>query len=156
MQPIHLVIGAIEGVITGTVLSFIYETRPELLWNPNNSENKENKISYKKELCILISLFIIIGAGISLLASSNPDGLEWSIQKLTGNTEIETSNSEIFETAKNMQETTALLPDYSITNNETIGTSISGIVGSVITLGVLCLIGFVIKQTRRKGKSVNE
>lgn len=48
MQPIHLVIGAIEGVITGTILSFIYETRPELLWNPNNSENKENKISYKK------------------------------------------------------------------------------------------------------------
>ena len=72
------------------------------------------------------------------------------------NTEIETSNSEIFEKAKNMQETTALLPDYSITNNETIGTSISGIVGSVITLGVLCLIGFVIKQTRRKGSSINE
>ena len=44
MQPIHLVIGAIEGVITGTVLSFIYETRPELLWNPNNSEKDDRNI----------------------------------------------------------------------------------------------------------------
>ena len=32
MQPIHLAIGLVEGLITAAVLCFVYEARPELLW----------------------------------------------------------------------------------------------------------------------------
>ncbi len=32
MQPIHIAIGLVEGLITAVVLCFIYEARPELLW----------------------------------------------------------------------------------------------------------------------------
>ena len=37
MQPIHLAIGLIEGLITAAVLLFVYESRPELLRDMNAS-----------------------------------------------------------------------------------------------------------------------
>ena len=153
MQPIHLIIGAVEGLITSAVLCFVYEARPELLWNPNNVQKAENKMSYKKVIAILACLFVIIGGGVSLVASSNPDGLEWSIQKITGSTEIEKKDKEIYEKAGQVQESTSILPDYSFKANEsTIGTSVSGIVGCGITVAVLCGIGYIIKLTRKKEK----
>ncbi len=156
MQPIHLAIGIVEGLITASVLCFIYEVRPELLWNPNEADNKENKISYKETLAILASVCIIIGGGLSLFASSNPDGLEWSIEKLTGSTEIEAKEDKIYETSSKIQETTSILPDYSLKDNDTaIGTSVSGIIGCAITLVVLCGVGQIIKISRKR-KTVNE
>ena len=156
MQPIHLAIGIVEGLITASVLCFIYEVRPELLWNPYEADNKENKISYKKTLAILACVCIIIGGGLSLFASSNPDGLEWSIEKLTGSTEIEAKEDKIYETSAKIQETTSILPDYSLKDNDTaIGTSVSGIIGCAITLVVLCGVGQIIKISRKR-KTVNE
>lgn len=156
MQPIHLVIGLIEGMITASILCFIYETRPELLWNPNKIENKEGKLSYKNAIIVLVTLFIIISGGLSLFASSNPDGLEWSIQKLTGETEIENSENPISDTASKIQETTSFLPDYSLKNSDSpIGTSISGIVGCSITVALLCGVGYIIKSAKKKEKISN-
>ncbi len=43
MQPIHLCIGLVEGIITGAVLCFVYEARPELLWGI--------EAVYKKKKC---------------------------------------------------------------------------------------------------------
>ena len=150
---LQLVIGAVEGLITSAVLCFVYEARPELLWNPNNVQKAESKMSYKKVIAILACLFVIIGGGVSLVASSNPDGLEWSIQKITGSTEIEEKDKEIYEKAEQVQESTLILPDYSFKENEsTIGTSVSGIVGCGITVAVLCGIGYIIKLTRKKEK----
>ena len=156
MLPIHLIIGIVEGLITSAVLCFIYDARPELLWNPNNTEHKANKMSYKKLILILSCLLIIIGGAVSLIASSNPDGLEWSIQKITGETELDEKEDDIYQKANKIQESTAILPDYSLKNNETqVGTSISGIVGCIITFGVLFGVGYIIKLSRKKEK-VNE
>ena len=156
MQPIHLAIGIVEGIITAAVLCFIYEVRPELLYNSNNFENKKERFSYKKTLIVLTILFVIIGGGISLLASSNPDGLEWSIQKLTGETEIEEKEDSVFATASKIQDTTSFLPDYAFKDNEnTVGTSVSGLVGCAITVFSLCGIGYIIKLTKKKEKVVN-
>ena len=47
MQPIHLCIGLVEGIITGAVLCFVYEARPELLWGIEAVDKKE-KMPYKK------------------------------------------------------------------------------------------------------------
>lgn len=153
MLPIHLVIGLIEGLITGAILNFIYEARPELL---NIKTNKEAKISYKKVLAILTCIVLVIGGGVSLLASSYPDGLEWSIARITGNTKIENTN-EIYETTKDIQEKTTILPDYNLKDNNTkIGTSISGIIGSVITIVILIVVGFIINITRKKRNTINE
>ena len=150
MQPIHLAIGLVEGLITAAVLCFIYEARPEMLQN-SSPEEKTAKLSYKKVLVILSCLFVIIGGGGSLLASSNPDGLEWSIERITGNTEIEASENEVYETSSQIQDATSILPDYTFKDSESkVGTSLSGILGAFITVGVLVLIGYVVKIKRKK------
>lgn len=158
MQPIHLAIGLVEGLITAAVLCFVYEAKPEILWYSNKNENiKSNKFSYKKTIAILVCVFVIIGGGVSLLASSNPDGLEWSIQRITGNTEIESDDDSIYETTQEIQEATAILPDYTFKDSEsTIGTSVSGIIGCAITVVVLIVTGYVVKLIRKKEPKINE
>ena len=152
MQPIHLAIGLVEGLITSAVLCFIYEARPEILWNGNKKIEKEARFSYKKTIGILSCLVVIIAGGFSLLASSNPDGLEWSIEKLTGSTEIEGQENNVYQTAQSIQDTTTILPDYSFENSDNpLGTSVSGIVGCIITVVFLLIVGYIIKLKRKKG-----
>ena len=157
MQPIHLVIGLIEGFITAAVLCFIYEARPEMLWDGTKKTEKQAKFSYKKTIAILVCILVIIGGGISLLASSNPDGLEWSIEQITGDTEVEGRDDAAYETAESIQSATSFLPDYTFKDSEsTIGTSVSGIVGCAITIAFLIAVGYIIKIKRKKGNTVNE
>lgn len=143
MQPIHLVIGTVEGLITAAVIIFVENTRPELLHN----RATENKVSLKQIILIFSIVVILIGGGLSLVASSNPDGLEWSIQNVTGSTEIEanSSNADAINKATQIQEKTALLPDYSFANSDSIfGTSFSGVIGAsvVAVISVGCCIVF--------------
>ncbi|MDE7424834.1 MAG: energy-coupling factor ABC transporter permease [Lachnospiraceae bacterium] len=135
MQPIHLAIGAVEGLITSTVLVFIYQTRQELLWGIGGSFEKNTSKHSRKVIPVLLLTTILLAGGLSLFASSKPDGLEWSIEKLTGSTEI--SGSET--TAEAIQNHTAIFPDYSLKDKDmAIGTSISGIVGACLVLA-LCV-----------------
>lgn len=140
MQPIHLAIGAVEGVLTGCVLIFIYNAKPELLVGYDGSIVKEN-VSVKKVAVVLVVITALIGGGLSLVASSNPDGLEWSIEKVTGSTEIDRSNG-VSDALGSVQESTAFLPDYAFKNSDsTMGTTVSGLIGSGITLGLAAVIG---------------
>lgn len=83
MQPIHLAIGLVEGIITACVLVFVYEARPELLWGIGGSSEKlKNRFSLKKTVAILAAAAVVIAGGLSLAASQYPDGLEWSIENL--------------------------------------------------------------------------
>ena len=136
MQPIHLAIGLVEGLITAAVLLFVYESRPELLCR-EGSDSMPERFSFRKTLVILGICTLLIGGCLSLFASSHPDGLEWSIEKITGNTEIDSAGTSAYQTAENVQETTSLLPDYSFKGEESAaGTSFSGIVGSLLVLAV--------------------
>ena len=89
MQPIHLAIGFVEGLITAAVLVFVHEARPELLYCSTEAEKREGRFTFKNTLVVLAVVTVLIGGGLSLVASSNPDGLEWSIEKITGFTEVE-------------------------------------------------------------------
>ena len=71
MQPIHLAIGLVEGLITAAVLLFVYQTRPELLQGAAGTGAK-NRCSRKAALAILAAAALVIGGGLSLLASSSP------------------------------------------------------------------------------------
>lgn len=147
MQPIHLAIGLVEGLITGAVLIFIYNTRGELL----NLTQAKNKYSFKSIIAVIAISSAVIGGGISLLASSQPDGLEWSLENTTGSTELE-ANGRIYNIVSDIQEKTALLPDYNIkdSNNEILGTSLSGIVGSALIGIILIGASFIFRFYKRK------
>ena len=150
MQPIHLAIGLVEGLITSAVLLFVYESRPELLMDVENTPAVQAKRSVKTTLVILAVLVLVVGGGLSLAASANPDGLEWS---MFGNAEsgysenmgLDEENygiaSAAADTAASIQEKTAFLPDYAFANSDSAaGTSVSGIAGSAIVAGVALLV----------------
>lgn len=151
MQPIHLIIGFIEGLITAAVLCFVYEARPELLWSFHDKDRTNNKLSYRKVLMILIVAVFIIGGVVSLFASQYPDGLEWSIAQLT---DLNIQGSYLSELLSTFQQSISLLPDYAFKNNDgAIGTSVSGIVGCLITIILLYGVGYLIKNNQKKEKN---
>lgn len=162
MQPIHLAIGLVEGLITASVLLFVYQTRPELLQDAAGSGAK-NRCSRKAALAILAAAALVIGGGLSLLASSSPDGLEWS---LFGNEEAGYSanmgldeeqygtQSAAAEKAAAVQEKTSFLPDYGFADSDSAaGTSVSGLVGCVIVAGLaglICLAGSLARKKKKQ------
>ncbi len=151
MQPIHLAIGFVEGLITALVLIFVYEARPELLYGyVDGRDNKKSRLSLKSTVIVLFVLAISIGGGLSLAASSNPDGLEWSIEKITGSAEVENIGT-IYEQAASVIDKTALLPDYAFkANDSALGTTVSGIIGSVVVIGVCIGVCYLLKLFKSK------
>lgn len=154
MQPIHLAIGLVEGLITASVLCFIYEARPELLWSDSGrtgvSPEKQGKLSYKSTFTVLAVVTIVIAGLLSLAASANPDGLEWSIQRITGIPEVAASGT-VYDAAEKIQSLTAVLPDYAFKGSDSkAGTSLAGIIGGMVVLGVCVASCFIFRLFRRK------
>ncbi len=147
MLPIHLAIGAVEGIITSAVVCYVYHENPKMV--DYALTNQGFNFNYKKLIAVFLVLVVLIGGGLSLYASSNPDGLEWSISGVTGDTEIE-STGDVKEALAAVQETTSFLPDYSFSNSDSIlGTSTSGIVGGAITLFALGAAGYLFTRKKR-------
>lgn len=164
MQPIHLAIGLVEGLITTAVLLFIYEARPELLTElSGEAEKTKSRCSLKTTIAILAVAVVIVSGVLSLFASGNPDGLEWS---MFGNSEAGYSanmgldeedygiSSKAADTAGAIQEKTAFLPDYAFsTSDSAAGTTVSGLVGSAIVAGaavLICMLGGFFRIRRNK------
>ena len=165
MQPIHLAIGLIEGLVTAAVLLFVYEARPELLMDVTASKS-EGKCSLKTTLVILAVVAAIVGGCLSLFASSNPDGLEWSLfgnaeggysQNMGLDEEDYGVRSGAADTAAAIQEKTAFLPDYAFSGSDSAaGTTVSGLVGSGMVAGIaalICVIGGFFRK-KKAAKSV--
>ncbi len=84
MLPIHAAIGLVEGLLTRGVLSFVSKSEPGLLRTGNETPASKTGIV----TAVLFATALAIGGVISRYASSNPDGLEWSIGKVTGKEEL--------------------------------------------------------------------
>ena len=164
MQPIHLAIGLVEGLITAAVLLFVQESRPQLLQGVERPEGEPARRSLRSVVVILSLVALVVGGGLSLLASSHPDGLEWA---LFGNAEAGYSENmgldeenygvsgKAADTAEAIQEKTAFLPDYGFSGSDSpAGTSVSGIVGSALVALAAVLIalagGFFRKRKKAK------
>ena len=164
MQPIHLAIGLVEGLITTAVLLFIYEARPELLTELSGGAKKtKSRCSLKTTIAILASVVVIVGGGLSLFASGNPDGLEWSMfgnseagysENMGLNEESYGISSKAADKAGAIQEKTAFLPDYAFSGSDSAaGTTVSGLVGSAIVAVVavlICMLGGFFRTKRNK------
>jgi len=120
MLPIHLAIGIGEGLATGAVLCAVKRYRPELL------AGRPEHRGFRKSLAVVALAALLVGGSFSWIASSQPDGLEWSIGRLAGESGIETPSDPAHRKAAALQETTAALPDY--------GTSAAGLAGCGVLL----------------------
>ena len=162
MQPIHLAIGIVEGLVTAAVVIFVWNARPEIL-NAVSRFEPLGEINIKKVLVGLLAATVITGGALSWFASSHPDGLEWAMFKTSGKEELE-SHSGVHGTLAALQEKTAFLPDYGFKKAEPqgeseeaakpawpavdAGTSTSGLVGGGLTLLLIVLIGLGLRRYR--------
>ncbi len=128
MQPIHLAIGAVEGVLTAMLILFLKEARPELF---ATSEVRKS-ISLKAVCGYLALVSLAIAGALSLLASENPDGLEWSIAKIIKDAELNASG-KIYEVLSSIQAKFSLFADYAVQGVDgTLSAVVAGLVGVVI------------------------
>lgn len=135
MLPIHLAIGLVEGLVTGTLIIFIAGHRPAIL-SPEVADEKEDQKRNKSLFWIFGIITLILAGGFSFLASEFPDGLEWSVEKVSENTELLEASVP----------STAVLPDYE--------SSLSGIIGAVIVMIILWGISsLVFSQFRKTSKA---
>ena len=153
MQPIHLLIGLVEGVVTAAVLVFVWRLRPELLESSMNGTPVAAGVSVRNVALALLAATVLVGGGLSLLASSNPDGLEWAIHGVSGQEELEASGAA-HDRAAEFQESIAFLPDYSLPDSESVaGTAASGLIGGAITLLVAGGAAVAITVVKRKKRA---
>lgn len=165
MQPIHLAIGLVEGMITAGIINYVKKARPEILEATSISRPLETGVSIKNILVAFVILAIITGGALSWFASTHPDGLEWSIEKVTGKAELEEATQGIAPALRDIQEKTAFLPDYGFkpaanepsNENESpdwpgieTGTTVSGIIGGGIVLIFILFIGFGIRLFKKQ------
>ncbi len=160
MQPIHLAIGLVESIVTTAVVSFVLQASPQILGG-RMEKAPAGRVPLKSTLAVLLVAAIITGGFISWYASENPDGLEWSMAKVSGRGKLEGKDS-IHSLFASIQEKIAFLPDYSFKGtaaaaevgqeNQSVrlGTSVSGIVGAVFVLAIAFLMGFALKRFSAK------
>lgn len=156
MQPIHLAIGLVEGIVTASVLCFVHAARPEIL--DGVQDGYAPAVSTKKAVAAFAVAALLTGGALSLFASSYPDGLEWSIERTAGAAELK-ARGPIFESAAKMQEATAILPDYNFASKggegSPLGTTVAGVAGGTITFLLAGATGWAISRAKRhrSGKS---
>ncbi len=147
MQPIHLAIGLVEGIVTGGILLFVYETRPEIL---DGAEEAASKRSVKKTAACFAVAALLVAGGLSLAASGLPDGLEWAMEKTAGTTELETGYAAQQKAAE-IQAQTAKMPDYTVpSDNEAVSTATAGVAGTVMTFLLAGAVGSGIVWAKKR------
>ncbi len=162
MQPIHLAVGLIEGFVTAGIVIYVRSLRPDIIEDLEGVKTLSPGVSLKKILIVMAVFAVITGGAFSWFASTHPDGLEWSIEKIYGKPEVSGKPDAIREKLSRLQEKTAILPDYSLQSQGgekakpawpavDTGKSISGIIGSVMVLTLVLLFGIGIKMIRKIG-----
>lgn len=165
MLPIHLAIGMVEGAVTATIVSFVRATRPGILPALPPSGRPVTGIA----LAFLAAALALGGVG-AWGASRSPDGLEWSIARITGATEPESPRTAVHAALGRFQQQVALLPDYGFrrpdaavaptpaghetqadgASGDRLGTSVAGVVGGAIALALALLVGLVLRRQARR------
>ncbi len=160
MQPIHLAIGLVEGVVTAGVISFLYRVRPEFFESAIDRPASHGL----RHVLVGFGVLALITAGVfSWFASLNPDGLEWSVSRVTGQEELEVAQDGIHDVFAAIQSKLVLLPDYSLPEPQTglkheenaswpavnPGTSLAGIIGGIVTLLIVGAVGFILMKLNK-------
>jgi cobalt/nickel transport system permease protein len=127
MVGVHILIGIGEGLITGGVLTYLVKVRPDLL--PGEQPQLQ------KWLVPVIGVLLISGV-LSLFASSWPDGLD-SVAEKYGFKDREAAAIE----------NPTPFADYTVKGLEEqpIGTSIAGVLGSAVCFGAAFGIAQLVK-----------
>ncbi|MBU4230267.1 MAG: energy-coupling factor ABC transporter permease [Desulfurivibrionaceae bacterium] len=159
MQPIHLAIGVVEGLVTAAVVSFVYQARPEIIESVQQARLL-GQPPLRKVLAVFLGAALLAGGLVSWFASENPDGLEWAIAGVTGAEELAEPRAGLHVKLAALQESVAFLPEYTFKKpaqqpenaegtESPLGTSVAGIVGGLLTLAIAFLSGIFLRKRGR-------
>ena len=164
MQPVHLAIGVVEGLVTAAVVSFAWKAQPDLL--ARSSSGAAVRPLRKVVIAFAVAGLVTAGA-LSWFASAHPDGLEWSIAGVTGSEEVEREVGEGHAIAGDIQERISFLPDYGFRSRAAAdvateavsswpavdaGTSLAGVVGGLLTLLLVAAAGLFLRLRTAVGE----
>jgi hypothetical protein len=162
MQPIHLAIGIVEGIVTAIIIGFVHKARPDIF-----TDTASVKHGFLKSIVpAFLALALVTGGFISWFASEQPDGLEWSIARVTGKEEVAGAKGSIHSGLAALQEKLAFLPAYDFRKQagnkdpgrgvpapaeggSRLGTSLAGVAGALLTLGLAVIIGFALRRRQQ-------
>ncbi|MBF0135196.1 MAG: PDGLE domain-containing protein [Magnetococcus sp. DMHC-1] len=124
MQPIQLVMGTLEGFITVAVLRFLHHARTEWQGNFQSAQigkavhaGMESGIRNRKErprLPLVAGLALLCATVLPWYASTKPDGLEFSIARLSAATGLRQSPGIVHQDLAQLQHRLALMPKYEL------------------------------------------
>ncbi|MBN1796185.1 MAG: energy-coupling factor ABC transporter permease [Sedimentisphaerales bacterium] len=158
MLGVHAIAGTIEGIVTAAVLGYLLQVRPDII-----GDSLHGKIRLSKPAVIAsLSIFTVItAAGLSLLASGMPDGLEWSYAERPDQSDFETTianESTVIPKVDAFQEKFSLMPDYTVRSSKlgqtaqleyepaAAWTSMAGLIGAFLTMGFIWLFAQIIRK----------
>ena len=167
MGSIHLPIGIIEGFVTAAVLGYVLKVRPEL--SAQALGTTPGPAAAPRSLSPLLASFavaaLLTGGVLAWFASTRPDGLEWSIERLTGKGELLRREDGLPASLDKLQRKTAFLPEYTLPIKDAgnrgklaepswpaadKGSSLAGFVGAILTLILAGVLGFAFTRRRRR------
>lgn len=123
MQPIHLAIGVVEGLVTAVVVGFIARARPDALMA--DAVPAGGGRSLRPVWIGFLVAAGILGGGVSWMASTHPDGLEWAIGRVVGREVVERAPDSVHVAAS------------------------TGVLGGTLTLGLAGLTGWLLRKRKR-------
>jgi cobalt/nickel transport system permease protein len=145
MIPVHLAIGIVEGLVTAGVLLVLWRARPDLA--PGGSPRPPRRLA--PVVAGVAAAALLVGGALSTRASSDPDGLEWSLAR-AASAEVTTARGALHAMLERVQGATALLPDYGAPGLPgDAGTSLAGVVGTLVTLAVAVAAGLLVRAVAR-------
>ena len=179
MQPIHLAIGLIEGLATAALIHFVREARPDLFVDEGATGVPSLASKLPTKLIVSLGVLALVTAGVfSWFASSQPDGLEWSIARVTGHPELEATETSVHTKLAGLQRALTLFPDYKFSLDAKdaaaepatpkdgkavaaeawpaidAGASLAGVIGGLATLSLVTLVAYLLRRRRNVAVSV--
>jgi cobalt/nickel transport system permease protein len=160
MLPVHLAIGIVEGFVTVAIISFVRSARPDIVREGGGALPADSLPARTVPAAFLVAA-LLLGGVVSWTASKNPDGLEWAIRKATGRQGLQNPDQRLHRALAALQGGTAFLPDYAFGKpaasaalpeadkggeGSRPGTSLSGLIGGMLTLVLVCIGGFFMRR----------
>jgi len=158
MQPIHLAIGVVEGLVTAAILCFVHKARPGILDGLHGDAGRSPGAPMGKVIAAAALATVLVGGALPFLASTDPDGLEWSIGNVAEEG-LSAPDGGLHGGAASVQDALAFMPDYEFGGADgdgaALGPSAAGLVGGAVTFAAAGAAAFGINRYKGRRKAIS-
>lgn len=155
MVGVHLIIGAIEGLISFAVVAYLWRVRPDAVERAGElARPGAARASWPVVVGSLGAVAIVLAGLISHVASSRPDGLEWTYADRPDQADFKPyvrrpEQGGVVQRVERWQQRHALLPDYG--GSDAARLTLGGLGGTGLTLVMTYLLARALGRRRSAG-----